>query len=419
MRLFPADAQSLFARRDLVLFLLVRAFGNIGAQMQTVAVGWQVYEKTGNPLDLGLIGLSQFAPFVLLILPAGHCADHFDRRRILSLCYGVQMVCALALGIYTWMGSAQTWPIFMVMTVLGMARAFTMPAGQSLLPNLVPREQLSRAIGFNVTVFQASTILGPTLGGLLLLAGVQAVYIAVVLCTVVCVVALGSMNYRQVATQDAAVIAGRSPMKIDLGSLLTGLRFVRSQPLVLGAISLDLFAVLFGGATALLPIYASDILHAGPTGLGMLRSAPGVGALFGALWLSTRPITRHVGRWLFGSVVLFGLATMVFGASTNFWLSLAALATLGTADMVSVFIRGLLVQLATPDAIRGRVSAVSSVFIGASNELGEFESGITAAWWGTVAAVLVGGSATVVVSLLWMKWFPGLRTMDRFPAPAH
>lgn len=420
MRLFPADAQSLLARRDFVLFLLVRVFGNIGAQMQTVAVGWQVYEKTGNPLDLGLIGLSQFAPFVVLILPAGHVADHFDRRRILSLCYGVQMLCALLLGAYTWFGSAQVWPIFVVMTVLGMARAFTMPAGQSLLPNLVPREQLGQAVGFNVTVFQAATILGPTLGGLLLLAGVQVVYIAVVLCAAICVTALSSMNYRQAASpQDAALAAARPATKIDFGSLLTGLRFVRSQPLVLGAISLDLFAVLFGGATALLPIYASDILHAGPTGLGMLRSAPGVGALLGALWLSTRPITRHVGRWLFGSVMLFGLATTVFGASTNFWLSLAALAVLGTADMVSVVIRGLLVQLATPDAIRGRVSAVSSVFIGASNELGEFESGITAAWWGTVAAVVVGGSATVAVSLLWMKLFPGLRAMDRFPEPVR
>jgi MFS family permease len=411
MPLIPADGLALLKQRNVVLFLVARLFANIGAQMQTVAVGWQVYEKTGNPLDLGWIGLSQFAPFVLLILPAGHFADHHDRRRILTMCYCLQAFCALSLGVYTWSGSAQVWPIFVIMTLLGVARAFSMPAGQSLLPNLVSKEQFGRAVAMNATMFQGSTIVGPTIGGLLLLSSVQTVYVAVLVCGVLCITAISSIAIppRPIASDAPA----RAPL--DARSLLSGLHFVRSQPLVLGAISLDLFAVLFGGATALLPIYARDILHVGPTGLGMLRSAVGLGALISALWLSATPITRHVGRWLFGSVFVFGMSTIVFGASTNFLLSIIALAALGASDMISVFVRGYLVQLVTPDAIRGRVSAVSSVFIGASNELGEFESGTTAAWWGTVAAVIVGGSVTVMVSLLWIKFFPALRRMDRFP----
>ncbi|MGE0115830.1 MAG: MFS transporter [Steroidobacteraceae bacterium] len=414
MRWFPADGVALLKQRDFLLFVLQRMFGNIGAQMLTVAVGWQVYDKTGNPLDLGWIGLSQFAPFVVLILPAGHFADHHDRRRILSACYLVHVLCAMALAMYTWSAATQVWPIFMVMTVLGMARAFATPASQSLLPNLVMRELFGRAIAYNFTLFQVATILGPVLGGLLLLAGMQAVYAAVMICGVVCMAAVRKIQYRHVApAQPAVTAAAESGVK----ALLKGLSFVRAQPLVLGAISLDLVAVLFGGATALLPIYAGDILHVGPTGLGMLRSATGVGALICAIGLSVYPITRHVGRWLFGSVSLFGVSTIVFGASTSFVLSLVALTMLGASDMVSVFVRHYLVQLMTPDAIRGRVSAVSSVFIGASNELGEFESGVTAAWWGAVGAVIVGGSVTMVLTLWWMRLFPALRNMDRFPEP--
>jgi len=410
MRL-PAEGLALLKQRNVVLFLLARLFANIGAQMQTVAVGWQVYEKTGSALDLGWIGLSQFAPFVLLILPAGHLADHHDRRRILILCYCMQALCALALGVYTWSGSNHVWPIFVVMTLLGVVRAFSMPAGQSLLPNLVAKEQFSRAVAMNATMFQGSTILGPTFGGLLVLIGVQSVYVATLICGVICTATIANIKLAPRAASETPA-AHR-----DAGShsLLSGLNFVRSQPLVLGAISLDLFAVLFGGATALLPIYARDILHVGPTGLGMLRSAVGLGALVSALWLSATPITRHVGRWLFGSVLTFGVSTIVFGVSTHFLLSLITLAILGASDMISVFVRGYLVQLVTPDAIRGRVSAVSSVFIGASNELGEFESGTTAHWWGTVAAVIVGGSVTVAVSLLWTRLFPALRSMDKFP----
>jgi MFS family permease len=402
---------SLLKQRDFFLFMVGRLLANVGAQMQTVAVGWAVYSRTSNPLDLGWIGLSQFAPFVVLILPAGHFADHHDRRRIVTLCYFVQALCAVALCILTWANVAAVWPIFAVMTVLGVARAFAMPSSQALLPNLIPPEHFGRAVAVNSIAFQTSSILGPTIGGLLLLGSVQIVFAAVVVCAVAAMVTMSRVRARPAAEHSSS--------EAELGSLLSGLQFVRSRPIVLGAISLDLFAVLFGGATALLPIYARDILHVGPTGLGMLRSAPGVGAVVCALWLTASPIKRHVGRWLFISVITFGLATMVFGIAKNFMLSLAALAVLGAGDMMSVFVRGYLVQLVTPDYIRGRVSAVSAVFIGASNELGEFESGVTAAWWGTVGAVIVGGAATVSISLLWMKLFPALRKLDEFPPAAR
>lgn len=399
---------SLFKQRDFLFYILARLLGNVGAQMQTVAVGWAVYSRTSNPLDLGWVGLSQFAPFVVLILPAGHFADHHDRRRIITWCYGVHALCAIALFALTWSKVDAVWPIFVVMTVLGAARAFVMPAGQAFVPNIVPPEHFSRAVAINSMTFQTSSIVGPTIGGLLLIAGVQTVFACVVICAVAATIAVAAIRARPPVEKNSTAEPGWR-------SLLSGLQFVRSRPIVLGAISLDLFAVLFGGATALLPIYARDILHVGPTGLGVLRAAPGVGAVICALWLAAHPIKRHVGPWLFSSVIAFGVATVVFGISQNFIVSLVALAILGAGDMMSVFVRTYLVQLVTPDYIRGRVSAVSSVFIGASNELGEFESGVTAAWWGTVGAVLVGGVATVGISLLWMKLFPQLRRMDKFP----
>lgn len=406
------SAISLLKQRDFFNYMLSRLLSNIAAQMQTVAVGWAVYVKTSNPLDLGWVGLSQFAPFVLLILPAGHFADHHDRRRIVMVCYAIHVVCAAALCVLTWANVSAVWPVFAVMTVIGAVRAFAMPAGQALLPNLVPREHFGHAVAINSMTFQASTILGPTIGGLFLLGGLQTVFVTVLVFASASVVAI----YK---AQPPKQQAFEPQLSHESGwrSLLSGLQFVRSRPLVLGPVSLDLFAVLFGGATALLPIYARDILHVGPTGLGMLRSAPGVGAVACALALATQPIKRYVGRWLFGSVIVFGLATIVFGISDDFVVSLIALAVLGAGDMMSVFVRQYLVQLMTPDYIRGRVSAVNSVFVGASNELGEFESGVTAAWWGAVRAVMIGGAATVAISLLWMKLFPALRTMDEFPKP--
>lgn len=407
-----AENYSLFKQRDFIFYMLARLFANLGVQMQTVAVGWAVYSKTSQPLDLGLVGLSQFAPFVLLILPAGHFADHHDRRRIVIGCLALHALCALMLGAFTVINLPSVWPIFTAMTVLGTARAFIMPAAQALLPNMVPREHLSRAIAFNSSIFQVTTIVGPAIGGVLLIGGQLTVFITVLSCMIVATVCAVAVRIKPVA-EKADAPAGKR--EIDIKSLLSGLSFVRSRPAVLGAISLDLFAVLFGGSVALLPIYARDILHVGPSGLGLLRSAPGVGAVICALWLTAKPINKHVGAWMFGSVAVFGLSTVVFGATTHFALSLGALVLLGASDMVSVFVRGYLVQVMTPDYIRGRVSAISSVFIGASNELGEFESGVTAEWLGTVRSVVVGGTATVLITLIWSKLFPELRHMNEFP----
>jgi len=402
---------SLLKQRDFMLYMAARLFANLGVQMQTVAVGWAVYLKTSQALDLGFVGLSQFAPFVLLILPAGHFADHHDRRRIVIACLALHALCGLILGLLTLGNVGSVWPIFATMTLLGTARAFIMPAAQAILPNMVPREHLGRAIAFNSSVFQVTTIAGPAIGGVLLIAGNVTVFAVILSCMMVATAC--AMAVRKESIAERKTVDEKS--EPDLKSLLSGLLFVRSRPAIFGAISLDLFAVLFGGSVALLPIYAKDILHVGPSGLGLLRSAPGVGAVICALWLTAKPINKHVGPWMFISVAVFGLSTIVFGASTHFALSLFALVILGASDMVSVFVRGYLVQVMTPDYIRGRVSAVSSVFIGASNELGEFESGVTAAWLGTVRSVVLGGSATVLITILWSKLFPELRNMNEFP----
>jgi len=395
---------------DFARYVAARFLGSLAVQMQTVAVGWQVYEVTRRPLDLGLIGLSQFLPFVLLILPAGHFADTRDRRYILVGCYALMLVCALALLLFSWHGLTSALPVFGVMTLFGVARAFAMPTSQALLPNLVPREQFGPAVAFNSSLWQVTTIAGPAIGGLLYLAGARVVYFTVATLLAVSVLMLATLRH-------GGEKSGSPAPPLDRHQLLEGLRFVRGRRPVLGAISLDLFAVIFGGATALLPVYAADVLHVGPSGLGWLRAAPGVGAALTGVLLGALPVTRHVGRWMFGGVAVFGVATLVFGLSTSLWVSMAALTVLGAGDMVSVYIRHLLVQLETPDAIRGRVSAVNSVFIGASNELGEFESGVAAAWFGVVPAVLLGGAASLVVAALWMRLFPELWKMDRFPDP--
>ena len=394
--------------RDFSLYLVARLLGTLAVQMQTVAVGWQVYEVTRDPLDLGLIGLSQFLPFIAFILPAGHLADSRDRRRIITFCYALECLCALLLLAIALRGMTEAAPVFAVMTLFGVARAFQMPTGQALLPNLVPREQFGVAVAINSSTWQIATIAGPALGGIIYLAGAPVVYASAA--------GLFALAIAMTLLLRAGGSQGRLPESATLATLLSGLKFVRSRRVVLGAISLDLFAVLFGGASALLPVYAADVLHAGPDGLGWLRTAPAIGAAACGIVLSLLPITRSVGRHMFGGVVVFGAATIVFGLSTSFWLSMIALIAMGAGDMVSVYIRHLLVQLETPDAIRGRVSAVNAVFIGASNELGEFESGVTAAWFGTVAAVVVGGCATLAVAALWARLFPELATMDRLPA---
>ena len=397
------------------LYLSARVLATLAVQMQGVAVGWQVYAITNDPLDLGLIGLAQFLPFMVFVLPAGQVADRVNRRLVLALCYALEVLCALGLlwfSLYALPGDAtpQIWPVLAVMAVFGTARAFAMPASQAITPNLVPPHVFANAVALSSTLGHAATIAGPALGGFLYLAGPNVVY-----SIVAGALAVSVLLMLRVRLPPIRVAAGPATWH----TLLEGLHFVRSRPIVLGAITLDLFAVLVGGATALLPAFAKDVLDAGPAALGMLRMAPAVGATLVAIVLVMRPITRHVGRWLFACVALFGAATAVFGLSTHFALSMVALAVLGGADEVSVFIRHMLIQLETPDAIRGRVSAVNAVFIGASNELGEFESGLTAKWFGLVPAVVLGGVATIAVTGLAMRMFPELRKIDRFPQPAQ
>ena len=374
--------------------------------MQSVAIGWQVYGITGDPLDLGLIGLAQFLPFVVLVLPAGQVADRFNRRTILALCYVVEMICAVLLLGFTLFGGAEVWPVFAVLVLFGAARAFAMPSSQAITPNLVPRAAFPNAVAINSSSSHIATIGGPALGGVLYVLSPEVVYISVSATLLISVLLMFLVRLPAMPRTDEPA---------NWHTLMEGLRFVRSRPIVLGAISLDLFAVLFGGAVALLPAYAADILHVGPEGLGLLRTAPAIGAALIAIGLAFYPITRHTGIWLFAGVVVFGLAIVVFGLSTWFYLSLAALVVMGAGDMVSVYIRHMLVQLETPDEIRGRVSAVNAVFIGASNELGEFESGVTAAWFGLVPAVVIGGTATIAVAGLWTRLFPQLVKSDRLP----
>jgi MFS family permease len=378
----------------------------LAAQIQTVAVGAQIYALTHNPLDLGLVGLSQFLPFLACVLPAGQLADRYDRRRIVAACLLLEWLCALALVALSARGLSAAWPIFAVMVPFGVARAVMAPASQALLPNLVPREQFVRAVGLNSSLWQFTTIVGPAVAGMLYAAFGPTVAYAV------------TMILMLVALLASLIMKSPPQVRGSSGntwrSLLEGLSFVWNRRPVLGAISLDLFAVLFGGAVALLPAYATDVLAVGPQGLGWLRAAPGIGAACMGAFLTARPIHRHAGAAMFGGVVLFGLATIIFGLSHNFALSLCMLAVLGAADMVSVFVRHLLVQLETPDDLRGRVGAVSSMFIGASNELGEFESGLTAAWWGLMPAVVTGGVLTLGVVALWVWLFPALRRLDRF-----
>jgi MFS family permease len=339
------------------------------------------------------------------VLPAGQLADRVDRRRVLIAAYLLEACCAGLLFWFTLSGSRDVSIVFAAMALFGCGRAFWMPAGQAMVRNLVPIEAFPSAVAVNSTLFQSAVIAGPALGGLLYLVGAEIVFGTALGLLALVVVMICILRPLPAATAEA----------FRMGDVLEGLRFVFRRRTVLGAISLDLFAVLFGGATALLPIYASDVLHVGPAGLGALRTAPGIGAALTAAALAVVPITRHVGRWMFMGVAIFGAATLLFGVSKVFWISLIALLLLGAGDMVSVFIRHMLVQLETPDAIRGRVSAVNSMFIGASNELGEFESGLFARWLGPVTAVVVGGIATLAIVAAYLRLFPELRNMDRLP----
>ena len=380
-----------------------RLLGTGGMQMLMVAVGWQMYELTGSAWDLGLVGLYQFAPALLLMLVAGHVADRVHRGRIVAACLLLQMGVAVVLVLSTHEGWVSRSVLLGLSVVLGMARAFQMPAQQALTPLLVPPAMLPRAMAFSSAGTQAAIIGGPALGGLIFVAGASAVY-------AVCVGLFAAGSLLVFLVRYPRVVAARAPVTVD--TLLAGVRFIWGRKPVLGAVSLDLFAVLLGGAVALLPIFAKDILHVGPWGLGLLRSAPAVGALTMSVALTRWPIERRVGRTLLAAVGVFGLCMVVFGLSTSLWLSMAVLAISGAADMVSVVIRQTLVQLETPDEMRGRVSAVNSIFIGASNQLGEFESGVTAALLGPVGSVVLGGVGTLAVALLWIRLFPSLARRD-------
>ena len=404
-------------QREFTAYLAARFLSSIAAQMLIVAVGWQVYHLTGRVLDLGLIGLSQFLPFLCLSLFAGHAADQNDRRLIVILCLATFFLCAALLFWFALAKIGSTLPIFMVLGLLGIARAFLAPASQSLVPNIVPLSQLGNAVALSSSSFQVATIAGPSIGGIVYAVaqssgGVNGGAGWVYGTSAALLAAAWAMMLRVSPRPSTAV---REAVSRD--NLFQGLKFVWRRKTVLGAISLDLFAVLFGGATALLPAYTQDVLHAGPEVFGYLRAAPGIGAGICALGLAISPITRRVGPYMFGGVAVFGAATVVFGLTRSFWVAMVALTLLGAGDMVSVFIRMLLVQLETPDEIRGRVSAVNSVFIGASNELGEFESGFTAAWFGLVPAIVLGGVVTLAVTGLWAGvLFPHLWRLRSFDA---
>ncbi|NHZ64223.1 MFS transporter [Massilia genomosp. 1] len=402
----PSNGFSVLRNRNFSFYLAARVLGTLAVQMQSVAIGWQVYQMTGSLFDLGLIGLAQFAPFLVLILLAGHTADRYNRRLIIIICLLTQLLCGLLLLAFTVSGIGVVWPVFAVLVLFGSARAFMMPATQAVLRNMVPNERFSQAVALSSSAFHVAVIVGPVLGGLLYIAGPSTVYLAAAALLVLSVMLMA-------LTTSAPQAVNKDPATWH--TVLEGLRFVWSRPIMLGAISLDLFAVLFGGATALLPAYAHDVLQVDSAGLGLLRTAPGVGAALCSVLLAFYPIRRRVGAWMFGGVAVFGLATMVLGWSASFPVALAALFLLGAGDMVSVYVRHLLVQFETPDEIRGRVSAVNAVFIGASNELGEFESGLTAGWFGLTRAILFGGAATLAVTAIWIVKFPVLSRMDRFP----
>jgi MFS family permease len=390
--------------RNFQLFLAMRIASSLATQMQSVAIAWQVYDITHSPLSLGLVGLAQFVPIFGFTLIAGHVADKFDRRYILFGAMSLQCLCSLLLLAFILSGARQVWPIYALLVLLGTSRAFFSPASQSLLPNLVPAEFLSSAFALSSSAFQAMTIAGPALGGMIYALGPSAVYSASAVLFLLSLTAIGGIR---------TPLKARDSRGISWESVIAGIRFIWARPSILGSISLDLFAVLFGGATALLPVYARDILATGPLGLGLLRSAPAVGAVAVGLFLAQHSLGRRTGRTMFAAVAIFGVATIIFGLSTQFYISMAALAVLGAADMVSVFVRQNLIQRATPDTMRGRVNAVNFLFVGASNELGEMESGLTAAWIGSVEAVVAGGVATLLV-VVWGLWrFPALRETDR------
>jgi MFS family permease len=405
---------SAFTSRDFQLYQAGRAAAIIGAEAQALAVGWQVYQITHRAIDLGYTGLALFLPALLFMLPAGHVADRFDRRGVLLVCYSIQTVCSMALFALAWRGMHTVMPIYMLLFLIGTGRAFSAPASSALVPQLVSRESFVNAVTWGATFFQIANIAGPAVGGILFTlplpgrwAGAPVVFLFTVVTMLIYLVFVSSLAVRPGRMEKRAA---------SMDVVLAGIRYVFDSKLLLGSLSLDLFAVLLGGAASLMPIFAQEILHAGPRGLGLLRASPAVGALAMSGLLTQRPIKRHAGRKMLWCVALFGAATVVFGLSRSLWLSVGALFAGGAFDMVSVVIRSSVLQLGTPPEMRGRVSAVNSLFLGASNEFGEFESGLTAQWWGAVRAVVIGGIGSMMVTGLWAVFFPKLRDADRLTA---
>ena len=391
-----------FTHPGFVLFELARFLIVAAVEMQAVAVGWQVYEITKRPLDLGYVGLAQFLPGILLFPISGHVSDRFQRRNVLSACYAGYAMCFALLLMLTARSAPSISSIYVVLVLIGIVRSFNSTASRAILPQLVPEEHFPNAVAWNATIFQTATILGPALGGIIYAAfhGPSAVYL-------IAMITSAGATISSFRIRPEVKPRPREPM--TLKTVFAGLHFIWSKKIILGAISLDLFAVLLGGAVALLPVYAREILHTGPWGLGLLRTAPGVGAAIMAVFLAHWPLRGRSGPTLLWAVAGFGIFTIIFGISRNLIVSLLALLLLGASDMISVIIRATLTQLATPDEMRGRVTAVDMIFIGTSNEFGQFESGVTAQWFGTVPAVILGGVGTLVVIALWAWWFPELR----------
>ncbi|WP_334189330.1 MFS transporter [Noviherbaspirillum sp.] len=399
----------LFTHPSFRYFFLSRIASAVANQMMMVILAWQMYDLTDSAWDLGLVGLAQFLPSLVLTLVAGQVADRLDRRLVMAWCLGAQMTITVFLVAGTMQGWLSRDAILLASVALGIAKAFQMPTQQALAPQLVPAAVLPRALATVSSGTQAAVILGPAIGGFVYVAGAQVVYLLSGVLFAAAITAMLCIRIQE---------APRPREPVTLQTLFAGIDYIWRRKDILGAISLDLFAVLLGGAVALLPIYAKDILHVGPWGLGLLRGAPAVGALVMSIYLAQRPIMRNAGKVMFGSVALYGVAILVFAVSTSFLLSLVALALSGMFDMVSVVIRQSLVQLDTPNDMRGRVSAVNSVFIGASNQLGEFESGVTAAWFGAVPSVLIGGLGTLAIVAAWIKLFPSLARRDRLVSPS-
>ena len=406
-----------FRSTDFLLYQIARLLVILGAEAQSVAVAWHVYQITHSALDLGYTGLALFLPGIVFVLPAGHIADRYNRKRVILACYTLQTVCSamlLYLGLHR---SENIWPIYLVLFGIGTGRAFSGPAASALLPSLVAKENFVNAITWGATIFQVANIIGPACGGLLfairfsgslsLWSGAPVVY-AFTLAMLCCFLVLVSLIHPRQEVQNKKAFG--------LRTMLAGLEYVWNTKLLLGSISLDLFAVLLGGAVALLPIFSEEILHAGPRGLGLLRAMPSIGALAISIILTIRPIQRAAGKIMLVCVAIFGAATVVFGLSKSLLVSMIALILIGASDMVSVVIRSSILQLATPPEMRGRVSAVNWLFVGASNEFGEFESGVTAQWWGAVRAVVIGGLASLAITGASSILFPKLREADKLTA---